>query len=284
MSSWVYLFSKFTPEALLFEALMIFILLCSYMAFWILRKRRFGSVENTIPSGPVKEYLNELINNAEQIRLQLFGLLNSNEMQHKGYQIVGMNQTSAPDPTLTIRLADLENKLTNQTKALEVLADEKSRLEKELAESRASSLANVTSAKTKGEGTKELQNKIHELEAKLTEYSVIEDDLANLKRLQQENEQLKSLMNARHMYASQANSTAPTTAASASKTGNQEEASAFEYPPEPAELSQSPAPEPGSGSPDPATQPSGNDPASKATPTDKDEAELFAEFEKILKE
>lgn len=44
-----------------------------------------------------------------------------------------------------------------------------------------------------GDMTK-LQQRITELEEKLAEYSVIEDDLANLKRLQQENLQLKATL------------------------------------------------------------------------------------------
>src|SRR5689334_2552322 len=83
--SWLYLFSEFTPEALLFEALIIFLLCAIYAAFWILRKRRFGVVETQLPAGPVKEYLNELIFNAEQLRAQLFGLLAQTQTpQNKG--------------------------------------------------------------------------------------------------------------------------------------------------------------------------------------------------------
>lgn len=200
MNSWVYIFSKFTSEALLFESLFIFILCCSYAAFWVLRKRRYGSIDTTIPSGPVKAYLNELIGAAEQLRLQLFGLLSSSGANSNAYRIIGLGD-AAPDPEITKKLTELEARTIDQAKALGVLAEEKSRLEKELTEVKANSLANAASAKNQVEGTKELQAKVNELESKLTEYSVIEDDLANLKRLQQENEQLKALLNSKHAAA-----------------------------------------------------------------------------------
>ena len=60
------LFSRFTSEALLFEALVIFTLLAIYAAFLVLRKRKFGSLKTQIPAGVVKDYLNELIGDAER--------------------------------------------------------------------------------------------------------------------------------------------------------------------------------------------------------------------------
>src|SRR5690242_8043543 len=107
MHSWVYLFSQFTTEAMLFEALGILFLCCVYAAFWILKKRRFGVVDVSIPAGPVKTYLNELVNNAEQLRLQLFGLLSS-------ASVVGsmpLPQTFGIDSDLGKKLAALEAKM-----------------------------------------------------------------------------------------------------------------------------------------------------------------------------
>ena len=79
MESWLYIYSQFTSEALLFESLIIFLILCAYLAFWILRKRRYGSVDTELPVGPVKSYLNELISQTEQLRAQLFGLFSSTD-------------------------------------------------------------------------------------------------------------------------------------------------------------------------------------------------------------
>ena len=54
MTSWVYVFSRFTPEALLFEILLISILIAGYAGFWILHKRKYGAAS---ADGVVKSYM-----------------------------------------------------------------------------------------------------------------------------------------------------------------------------------------------------------------------------------
>src|SRR4051812_37142033 len=79
MSAWIYLFSKFSSEALLLEALFISLLIAGYAAFWILRKRRLGAIRAAdVPAPLVKAYLSELIGDAQVLRTQLFGLLGGN--------------------------------------------------------------------------------------------------------------------------------------------------------------------------------------------------------------
>ena len=206
-SSWVYLFSQFTTEALLFEGLLISVLCAGYAAFWILRKRRLGVIDQAVPAGVVRTYLNALILDAENLRAQLFGLLASHGIQLQPgtgasamaaqFMAGHMSQTASAhpaaganlgDPELLKKFSELERKMMDQTKAMDSITGEKVRLEKELAD-----------AKAKGGGgaagdTSDLTNKIKELEARLAEYSVIEDELANLKRLQQENAQLKAAL------------------------------------------------------------------------------------------
>jgi hypothetical protein len=211
MNSWVYIFSKFTSEALLLELLIIFLLCCGYTAFWVLRKRRYGAVDSDVPSGPVKTYLNELIGNAEQIRLQLFGLLSGMDTSSSShlYRLVGLPGSPnadaiAADPEIAKKLTALETKLMEQLKAMESLASDKARLERDLTEAKAgagsvgSSESNASTGSQGDAGTDvKLQQKIQDLENRLAEYNVIEDDLANLKRLQQENSLLKSTLNSK---------------------------------------------------------------------------------------
>lgn len=210
-SSWIYLFSQFTTEALLFEGLLISVLCAAYAAFWILRKRRLGVIDQAVPAGVVRTYLNALILDAESLRAQLFGLLASHGIQLQpgtgasamAAQFMTAAHAAPPtsphpatgaglgEPELLKKFSELERKMLEQTQAMDSIAGEKIRLEKELAE-----------AKTKGGNgsgasagdTAEFTKKISELEARLAEYSVIEDDLANLKRLQQENAQLKAAL------------------------------------------------------------------------------------------
>lgn len=189
MTSWIYLFSKFTPEALLFEALLICVLVSSYAAYWVVRKRRFGEVDNEVPSSVVKVYLNELIGEAEDMRTQLFGLLSGKGPRLRS--IEGATPSFVVSGDAGEKLAALERKMAEQASAMEKILGEKAKLEKELSDARAGG-ASPGSASAGGEDLQKLQEKCQNLEARLAEYSVIEDDLANLKRLQQENAQLKT--------------------------------------------------------------------------------------------
>lgn len=209
--SWVYVFSKFTPEALIFECLIISALCAGYAAFWILRKRRMGVIDEAVPAGVVKVYLNELINDAEQMRKLLFGLLQSAGASMDAARIMSMpasgaghsvsmipTMTAAPgqasnDPALVEKLVQLEAKMAEQMKSMQSLVSEKERLERELSLLKAGG-AGAGAGAPGAVDTSAFQEKIKQLEGKLAEYSVIEDDLANLKRLQQENIQLKATL------------------------------------------------------------------------------------------
>jgi len=199
MTSWVYIFSKFTQEVLLFEALLICVLCAGYTAYWVLHKRRLGVAANAVPAGVIKGYLSELIVDAEKLRAQLFGLLKSNGIQITAdvqANVEAMQQipiAAIDNPDLAKRIAELEAQIDAQAKAMTLLTSEKDRIEKELATAKAAS-KNLQGAGASGAVVNELQTKIKALEGKLAEYSVIEDDLANLKRLQQENAQLKTAL------------------------------------------------------------------------------------------
>jgi hypothetical protein len=209
MASWIYLFSKFTPESLLFEALAIFLLICTYTAFWILRKYKYGSLAEAIPASVVKDGLNQLIGDAEALRAQLFGILanaGGTDGAHPA-SLAGVKNLdpallatltaqrsaaspAAADPELQSKLVAFEAKMAEQTRLLETIQSEKTRLELDLLQAKAASPA----AGGVFPDADKLKDKVAALEARLAEYSVIEDDLANLKRLQQENAQLKSAL------------------------------------------------------------------------------------------
>ncbi len=211
VGSWVYLFSLFTREALLFEALAIFALLILYSAFWIVQKRRLGSVKNVIPAGLVKTYLNSLIQEAEVLRAQLFGLLSASAAANGGASPALGSGTPSAEALAMLQAAansagtaaspsirQLETKMAEQSQAMNALIAEKNKLEKELTEAKNNAAktpagaAPVSGAVADPAELQKFQDKINLLESRLAEYSVIEDDLANLKRLQQENAQLKA--------------------------------------------------------------------------------------------
>ena len=220
MESIVYLFSKFSVEFLLLESLVICALIAGYAAFYVLRKRRLGHVDQTVPSGVVKGYLTHLILEAEQMRAQLFGLLGGDSAQLAGGASLGTGADakalltllqaqgssagighsgggagSASDPHLLTKVQLLEGKMTEQAKAMQSVVTEKEKIEKELTALRTSgSGAAATGGGVSPSEMADLQEKLRTLEGKLAEYSIIEDDLANLKRLQQENAQLRAAL------------------------------------------------------------------------------------------
>ncbi|MBN23325.1 MAG: hypothetical protein CL678_18715 [Bdellovibrionaceae bacterium] len=205
ISSWIYLFSHFTPEAILIETALICIFIGVYAVFWVNKKRKVGSMKDTVPAGVIQVYLNELIGDAHELRSQLFGLLSqmgvtprTSTPQPTPIVNPSAEATDAPmptavqsdDPELQKKLDELFKKVSAQENSLAQLNTEKLRLEEELKNAKASAGGEGAPAG----GNEDLENKIKELESRLSEYSVIEDDLANLKQLQQENESLKNAL------------------------------------------------------------------------------------------
>ncbi len=206
MDSWIHLFSKFTSEALLFEGLFICVILVGYTAFWVLKKRRFGSLRQQVPSSVVQVYLGQLINEARLVRSQLFGLITEAGALPEGMTLqaasaavpsvpdAAMKEAAtkiAQDPNLSGKLAELQKNLEEQIKNTEKVNEEKKAIEAEL-EKLKNGAPSTSDGGDQSDQVAELQKKIKSLEDRLAEYSVIEDDLANLKRLQQENQELKS--------------------------------------------------------------------------------------------
>lgn len=215
MDAWVYLFSKFTHEALLFEALAIFLGLFGYAVFYLIRKRKYGVAGKEVPTNVMKVYLAQLMGDAEEIRNQLFGLLGKGEasarlMANVQFQAdmpslasggAGATLAGAPvattqlvqDPKLAEKLQELERKLSEQAASLDSVLNEKMQLEEELANARSSPGGEDGKPldRAAAERSTQLGERVKQLEAQLAEYAIIEDDLANLKRLQKENKSLK---------------------------------------------------------------------------------------------
>jgi hypothetical protein len=212
MDAWVYLFSKFTHEALLFEALALFLGVFGYAIFYLIRKRKYGVAGKEVPANVMKVYLAHLMGDAEEIRTQLFGLLGKGEssarlMANLQFQADMPNVPSAgagamlagapvattqfvQDPKLADKLKELEKKLGEQANALDTVLNEKMKLEEELANAKTDG-DDKPADKGGPDRAAPLQERVKQLEAQLAEYAIIEDDLANLKRLQKENKTLK---------------------------------------------------------------------------------------------
>ncbi len=216
MDAWVYLFSKFSHEALLFEALGLSLGLFGYAIFYLIRKRKYGVAGKDIPSNIVKVYLAQLVADAEEMRIQLFGLLGKGEATSRlmaGFQSLGDAQVEtsgagavaagAPvastqivvDPKLAEKMRELEKRLAEQSNALDTVLNDKMKLEEELANAKANAGSSSGSDDDAKGGNPDrsgpMAERLKQLEAQLAEYAIIEDDLANLKRLQKENKSLK---------------------------------------------------------------------------------------------
>jgi predicted DNA-binding protein len=209
MSSFLYLYSKFTEEFLLLSAAALFALLAAYCYQWVIKKRRLGAARNQIPATVVKAYLNQLINEAQFVRTQLFGLMNGIPTEGDPMSLLRMphsdtktesssdavekllaNPSAAIPSDLEERLKSLQKQLSEKESIVVNINVEKTKLLEEIENLRQNQKA-MQSAGSSGAGSDELAKKVKELEARLEEYSLFEDDLANLKRLQQENQQLK---------------------------------------------------------------------------------------------
>jgi hypothetical protein len=209
MTSFIYLYSKFTEELLLLSAAGIFSLLAVYCYQWVIKKRRLGAARNQIPASVVKVYLNQLINEAQFVRTQLFGLMNGNLAEGSPHSSipfpVSSTHSAGETPAAALiqnaigggipsdledRLKSLQSQLSEKEGIVVNINIEKTKLLEEIENLRQNQKA-MQSAGSMGGNTDELGKKVKDLEARLEEYSLFEDDLANLKRLQQENNQLK---------------------------------------------------------------------------------------------
>ncbi|MBC7386849.1 MAG: hypothetical protein H7301_11900 [Cryobacterium sp.] len=204
MDAWVYLFSKFSHEALLFEALALFAGLAGYAIFYLIRKRKYGVAGKDVPSNIIKAYLSQLMVDAEEMNVQLFGLLGRGEAQPRAFGMIHASTdthhaavSAAPssvDPGALEKLKELEKRLAEQANALDTVLNEKMKIEEELATAKADARETGAPLETRssdGNDKGPLQDRVNQLEAQLAEYAIIEDDLANLKRLQKENKVLK---------------------------------------------------------------------------------------------
>lgn len=200
------------------------------VAYWFHNRRKLHQLSHQIPASVVKNYLDSIIQNSSALKSSLFrgGGLDLGEgipsvmplgdlprgnvsLSSVGASSEELNQKLAQIATLTKRLSDkelmirqLEAKLkelsenspsaggSNNSEEVSILKSEIERLQAELEQLRKSS------GQSSGDSS-ELQTQLEnvtqerdELKERLMEYEIIEEDLANLKRLQIENEQLKN--------------------------------------------------------------------------------------------
>jgi len=200
----VLLVSEFAEELIWAEMCLISFWAAIYGYNYIIKRREVVDPE-WVPGAVVKDYLDRVRQSESSLRQQLFGEVAGN---------VVVQQTVGTDPALQQELeavrrqlgvADQQNqekdKIIAELKAGQGSGDgggsneeftaaksawdkEKAELEKKLSDALAAGAAS-------GGADPALKQELEDLKARLDEYEVIEDDLANLKKYQIENKQLK---------------------------------------------------------------------------------------------
>jgi hypothetical protein len=217
--------TKFSEE--LIAAQLALLLLCSATALYLLlvRKKKKESAE-WVPASLVRAYLDRVQADERETRLKLFGEASPAYTVPSAHAapLAAALGTTVADPNLLRELEALRAQLAlSDQRAIEfdrnmnALKAEKAALEQRLRDA-----ANgAPAAAAAGPGSPEfvaLQKEAEDMKAKLQEYSVIEDDLANLKKFQKENEQLKQRIGQLEGGAASATTIAGTPPAAAVKT------------------------------------------------------------------
>lgn len=199
--------------------MLLLLTMTALIAYWFYNRKKFRQLTHEIPASVVKNYLDSIIQNSTSLKSSLFrggglemgngipsvvpvGDLPSSMSIGVGSASEEVNQKNAEIASLTLKLNDRTKQIGDLEKTMqefssgkggspeaEILKKELLSLQTQLAEARSSG----------GGGDANFQRDLsavtserNDLRERLKEYEIIEEDLANLKRLQQENDQLRA--------------------------------------------------------------------------------------------
>lgn len=211
---------KFGPEVLVIQAGFLVILSTLFLFLWFSNRRKYHNLKHAIPAAVVKNYLDSIIQNSTALKSSLFrgggldagaGSLSIPSVMPLSHLGGGESVALSGAPSTALLedlnqkkaiIASLEAQLSALQSANKELETKTNLTEQKLAqaEARIKELeALLAEARKGGAGADQsLQTELtmvtrerDEIRDRLKEFEIIADDLANLKRLQQENEQLK---------------------------------------------------------------------------------------------
>lgn len=268
--------------------------------YWMLIRRKKRETAEWVPAALVRAYLDRMRTDERETRARLFG----EEFNYAPGPVGDVAQTltaavntgspqirtvMTQDPALLKEIEALRSQLsTADSRAMEFdrtmngLRAEKTALDQKLKDAlAAAAAAPAGGAAANPAAAKELDD----LREKLREYEVIEDDLANLKKFQKENEQLKQ-----RVAQLEGGAAAPAPAAAAPAPAPVAAAPAPVPAPAPAPVAAAPAPAPApapSGESNtnvlaPVTPTVDTGAPAEAKSSKQKEEELLSEFEKML--
>ncbi|MFZ4712378.1 MAG: hypothetical protein ACOYL6_01585 [Bacteriovoracaceae bacterium] len=213
---------NFTPEVLIIETALLFIIAAIFVITWIFNRKKYHNYEHQIPAGVLKSYLDSIIQNSVSLKSSLFrgGGLDSIDPAQLA-QVYPVDKMKGGESVSVAASSTVDNEALNKLKReLELKSREAKDLQGQVEDEQAENVTlnarikeleealknagtgSATPAASSGddEALKKELEKVSkdrdELKNRLKEYEIIEDDLANLKRLQQENDQLKKALGA----------------------------------------------------------------------------------------
>jgi len=321
--------TQFTDETISISLAVLVIVFASLIAYWFYNRRKFHQLSHQIPASVVKNYLDSIIANSTALKSSLFrggglemgdgipSILPATDLPSGGVALGGASseelaQKNAEISNLKSMLGQKDATIAELEKMLEAarasngggVSDEEANILKSEVESLKSQLEEANSAlesakASGGGGDPEAEGKLDsvtkerdELKERLMEYEIIEEDLANLKKFQQENEQLKKTI-AELKGGDASSEEAPAAKAVEQPAAPEPEAAAQEVPPveEPA-AEETPAEEPPAettAEENTAADDANTEAAEEENPDvpanegeQKSAAELLSEFEKML--
>ena len=246
--------TKFTDETITIFSLLLLVTMVGIIIYWFYNRKKFHQLSHEIPASVVKNYLDSIIQNSNSLKSSLFrgggldigngvpsvvpvGDLPSSMSIGVGNGSEETTQKNAEIAALTQKLSDRHRQIQDLEKTIQDLSAgkgpgaETELLKKDLSQSQQKVReleAQLAEAMTRAGGDAGLQkelvsvtNERNEIRERLKEYAIIEEDLANLKRLQQENDQLKAELAALRKGAP--SSAAPVAAATATVVAPPEE-------------------------------------------------------------
>ncbi len=244
VESLITLLDKFTPEILVILSGLLVITTTLFLWLWFANRRTYNLLRHQLPASVVKQYLDTVIQNSNTLKNALFrggvdGLDPMTLPQSQGSpvnteQIAQFISKSNPqvlvsggdDSELRAQLNQKISELAALQSQLSSAQSAKRELESSFAgaQARIKELEALLAQAGKSGGAdpalaselEKTKKERNEFQNKLKEYEIIEDDLANLKRLQQENQQLKRAL-AEASGGSVPDSIAPPTIESAAK-------------------------------------------------------------------
>ena len=301
MDSIVNYLDKYSDLIFEFQIGFLVIILSVFVWVWYYNRKKYNHLKHQIPASVVKSYLDSIIQNSTALKSSLFrggGLDVDPSSVPSVMPLQDLPGTTSinidgggDDAALRAQIAGLQAQLAQKTTIvtdlevknaeLEGIVKQKQERIEELEKLLAEALANAGS----GDGGADpaaliaMTTERDELKEELQQYDIISNDIADMKRLKQENDQLKKAL----ADAGGEAPAAPVEPADAAPPVVEAAAAA----PEPIEAASVPVEEPVAiEEPDPVAEPvaaeASAEPVAAAEGDDKSPEDLLSEFEKML--